>query len=1156
MSFAALTFVAAASMWAQSYQGGVRGTATDPQGAVAPDVKVTLLNQGTGISRATLANSAGEFVFSSVEPATYTIAAESPGFKRFELKNLIVATQEFLKVDVRMEIGSVSDTVMVTSEVPLIENANASNGQVLDTQKMTDLPNLGRNPFLLSKLANNVTPVGDPRFNRFQDQSGSSAISIAGGPIRGNNYLIDGVPITDSTNRAVIIPSIEATQEMKLQTGTYDAQMGRTGGGVFNTFLKSGSNDIHGSLFGYTRQTDWVANNFFYNASGTPRAEQPFYTWGASIGGPVIIPKVYNGKNKTFFWVVTESYRQKSPLSDQFALPTALESRGDYSQSSARIFDPLTSHPCAAGDNCPAGVTVARNQFPGNIIPASRINPVGQAILSYLPAPQRVSPTDAYNYTGTDTLTDRADEYTAKADHEFFPWWKVNASYLHYKSREPGGNTLGTLPGASGNGPYLLFRKVDATAVNSIMTPNATTVVSIRYGFNRFPNITEGVSYGFSPARLGFPASYVNSLQALYFPEIDLLNNKISSISPSVPTFWSKNVLGSVSKFVGRHSITFGADYRLIHVDFFTLTNSAGLFAFNGVFSRQYPSQATAGTGADFADVLLGNPASGNVNTSSKLYDFARYYAGYFQDDIRLTSKLTLNVGLRYEYETGVTENNNHLVTGFNQTAQNPLAAAAGANAPGVLQFAGVNGNPTSCCSPSKTKFGPRAGAAYQLDSKTTLRGGWGMFYAPTYFTSDPSLAPGYTQVTTYVPSNDGNATPANSLSNPFPGGVLQPIGNTSGALTATGSTINYLDQKRTSGIVYQYSFDVQRELPYQIAIEAGYIGSISRNLQPSPTATTPSVYINQVPDRYLALGSQLNQAVANPFFGHGGTGVIGNATVAQAQLLRPFPEYSTIGALVNTASARYDSMVFKAQKRLSSGLTFLSTFTWSKNIDNAFGANASNSFNTFSASPPTQPQDYYNLAAERSLAVVDTPVRYTTTVTYGLPFGKGKPFLHDSKFLDFVVGGWQLNATVIYQTGFPLTIYQQNLNSNIGTGGQRPNATGIGPSVAGGVEQRVGGYINPAAFSQAPAFTFGNVARTIPYRGPGMKNWDSSLFKDFQIRERLKGQFRAEALNSFNSPLFANPNTQYIPGNASFGKLTYQANFPRLLQLGVRFYF
>jgi hypothetical protein len=1148
--------MAAAAVWAQSYQGGIRGTVTDPQGAAVPDVKVTLINQATGVARATLANTTGEYVFSSIEPATYTISAANPSFKTFERKNVIVGTQEFLKVDVQMEIGSVNDTVMVTGEVALIENANASNGQVLDTQKMTDLPNLGRNPFLLSKLASNVTPVGDPRFNRFQDQSGSSAISIAGGPIRGNNYLIDGVPITDANNRAVIIPSIEATQEMKLQNGTYDATMGRTGGGVFNVYMKSGSNDFHGSLFGYTRQTDWVANNFFYNQSGAARPDQPYYTWGGSFGGPVVIPKVYNGKNKTFFWIVTESYRQHSPLSDSYAVPTALEAQGNYSQSTAKIFDPFTSRACTAADNCPSGVTVTRDPFPGNVIPASRINPVGKAIISYLPAPQRAAATDSYNYTGTDTLIDRADEYTGKADHEILPWWKISGTYLHYKSREPGGNTLGTLPGASGNGPYLLYRKVDATVINSIMTPNPTTVVSLRYGFNRFPNITEGVSYGFSPAQLGFPASYTNSLQALYFPEIDLLNNKLSSTSPSVPNFWSKNLLGSVSKFVGRHSITMGMDYRILHVDFTTLTYAAGDFAFNGVFTRQYPSQAASGTGADFADLLLGYPSSGTVQTTSKLFQYVRYYAGYFQDDIRMSSKLTVNLGLRYEYEMGIAEKNNALAVGFNQSAPNPVAANVTGVLPlGVLQYAGQNNNPTSCCSPSTRKFGPRVGAAYQLNSKTTLRGGFGVFYAPIYFSSDPNISPGYTQATTYVASNDGNATPANSLSNPFPSGVLQPVGKSLGALTGIGSTLNYLDQNRKSPIVYQYSFDIQRELPYQIVLEVGYIGSVSRQLSPTSTST-PSVYINQVPDNYLTLGSQLNSAVANPFYGHGGAGVIGNPTVAQSQLLKPFPEYSTIQDYINNGKARYDSMIVKAQKRMSSGLTFLSTVTWSRNEDNTFGSASSNSFNGFSSSPPSQPQDYYNTQNEHSLASVDTPIRFTTTFTYGLPFGKGKPFLHDSKILDYIVGGWQVNATIIYQNGFPLAVYQQNLNSNIGAGAQRPNATGVSPSQPGSVTDRLTSYINPAAFSQAPAFTFGNISRTLSYRGPGMKNWDTSIFKDFTIRERLKGQFRAEALNSFNSPLFANPNTQYIPGNTSFGQLTYQANFPRLLQLGVRFYF
>ena len=1145
-----LSFFLAASLYAQSYQGSVRGTVTDAQGASITNVVVKLADQATNAARSTVTSGAGEYVFSAVDPATYSLTVESPNFKRFVRRDLLVPTQQTVTADVTLELGSTTQTVEVKEEVPLLENGNASNGQVLDSQKMTDLPNLGRNPFLLSKLSTNVVPVGDPRFNRFQDQSGSSAISIAGGPIRGNNYLIDGVPVTDSVNRAVIIPSIEGTQEMKLQENTYDATMGRTGGGVFNTLLRSGSNQVHGSLLGYTRQTDWLANGFFYNAAGKPKPDQPFYNWGASVGGPIVIPKVYNGKDKTFFYLTTESYRQKSPLSDGYTLPTAAERAGNFSASKNIIYDPSTARACLPGDNCPANVSVVRSPFAGNVIPSTRINPVGQNILRALPTPQ-TGVIDGLNFTGADTLTDRADEYMAKLDHQIFSWWKMNASYLHYKSREPGGNTLGSTLAASNGSPYLLYRKVDATQVNSIMTPNPTTVLSLRFGFNRFPNVTDPYSLGTSPATLGFPSNYVNALQAQYLPEFDFSSNSnnFSNVSPSNTAFYSRNFLASVSKFVGRHNFTFGFDYRAIHTDFLNLSNTAGLFAFNGVFTQQYPTK-TNSTGLDFADALLGYPASGNVNTATKLYTHVNYWAGYIQDDYRATDKLTLNLGLRYEFETGIYEDNDNWVVGFDRFTTNPLASSVtGVTPKGVIQYARTNGNGSMCCNPSVTKFGPRIGFAYQLDSKTTLRGGSGIFYAPTRFADDASLALGYTQTTSYVASNDGNATPANSLSNPFPSGILQPVGKSQGALTGIGNSFNFLDQNRSSGIVYQYSLDLQREIFKGVVMELGYIGSRSTHLQTSSTAGG-SFNINQVPNQYLSLGSGLGNAVTNPYYVSGGPGFFSSRTVAAAQLLKPFSQYTNIGILTNPSSARYNSMIVKAQKRLSAGLTFLSAFTWSKNMDNEFASG-----NFFSGSP-SAPQDAYNLAAEYSLAVTDTPLRWANTVSYYLPFGKGKMLLTNSnKWTDLAVGGWQVNFTNVYQTGFPLAISQStNNNSILGTGVQRPNATGVSPEVSGSVESRLNSYINPAAFSSAASYTYGNLARTIPYRGPGMKNWDISLFKNFAITERFNAEFRAEALNAFNSPQFPNPNTKY--GSTSFGTITNQVNFSRLLQLGVRFAF
>lgn len=1123
--------VTVGGLLAQSYQGGLRGTITDAGKAVVPNAKVTLTDAGTKLSRSTLTNNEGAYVFTAVDPATYVITVESPNFKKAERGGVIVATQQFLTLDLSLELGSVSESVMVTEEVPLIESSNASTGQVLDRQKMVDLPNLGRNPFLLSKLSTNVVAVGDPRFNRFQDQSGSSQISVAGGPVRGNNYLIDGVPITDFNNRAVIIPSVEAVQEMKLQANTYDSEMGRTGGGVFNAFLKSGTNDFHGSALGATRQTDWLANNYFYNRSGQARPDTPFYNWAASFGGPVVVPKVYDGRNKTFFWLVTESYRQKSPLSNEFRVPTDLERMGDFSQSGVTIYDPLKLD--ANGKRMP---------FDGNRIPLDRIDSTGLNVLSYFPRAQRALPTSGIgtNFTGTDILQDRADEYTAKADHEILPWWKVNASYLHYKSKEPSGNLLQNLPGS---GSTLLFRKVDATQVNSIMTPNATTVLSIRYGFNRFPNEVQTASDGFNLSSLGFPAAYANGTQAAYFPEFTFKNLPAlsgSGISSSV--FHSKNLLVSVSKFMGRHSLKAGMDYRKINVDFLSGTNSAGTFAFSDTFTRSDPARAVVGTGSDVADLLLGYAGSGQVNTNTKLYTHVDYYAGYIQDDFRVSNKLTLNIGLRYEYETGLAESDNRLVVGFDRNAISPISGN-GTTGRGALMYAGQNGNPTSCCNVSKTKLGPRFGAAYSLNSKTTIRGGWGIFYAPTFYTSDASFAAGYTQVTPYIGSNDGGATPATMLSNAFASGILAPAGNTLGPATGIGSSVNFLDQNRGSGRVYQYSFDIQRELPRGIALQLGYVGSLSRRLQPSSTGTG-LININQIEPRYLSMGAALNNKVSNPFYGVG-TGVIGSSTVTQAQLLKPFPQFDGVNAATDYSKARYDSMIIKAQKRMSAGLTFLSTFTWSRNSDSSFGSG------NFLSGSTSSPQDIYNLQNEYSLAINDTPLRWVNTISYELPFGKGRWLMNKGGITNLLVGGWQLNVINIYQSGFPLAITQTNLNSAIGAGLQRPNATGVSPSMPGSVQDRLNNYINADAFADAPQFTFGNVARTIGYRGPGTKNWDISLFKNFNIYERVKAEFRAEAMNAFNTPQFRGPNTNV--DSSSFGQITQQANFPRYLQLGFR---
>ena len=412
--FCAMLMLGAA--WGQSFLGGLRGVVLDGSGKAMAGAKITLVDEAGGEQRAAISTAEG-FSFSQVVPATYMLVAEAPGFKKFERKHITVATQETVAVELKMEVGSVSESVQVTEEVPLVDTSNASQGQVLDRQQLVDLPNLGRNPFMMSKLAQNVVPVGDPHYNRMEDQSGSSQISIAGGPVRGNNYLLDGIPITDAANRAIIIPTLEAVEQVKVQANTYDAEMARTGGGIFNTYLKSGTNDLHGSLFGTMRQTSWAANNFFNNAAGIPLPPQPNRTYGASFGGiPIVIPHVYNGKNRTFFWLAWEGYSDTQSNSSQYTTPTALERVGDFSQSKAAggglniIYDP-TSTVCA-------GSTCTRQPFAGNVIPTNRLNPVGLNMAATYVQPQTTSAFyGAPNLTQAATLAARASQKTAKLDH-------------------------------------------------------------------------------------------------------------------------------------------------------------------------------------------------------------------------------------------------------------------------------------------------------------------------------------------------------------------------------------------------------------------------------------------------------------------------------------------------------------------------------------------------------------------------------------------------------------------------------------------------------------------------------------------------------------------------------------------------------------------
>jgi len=1138
-----------ASLWAQTFLGGIRGTVSDKSGAAIAEAKITLVDEGTGISRATISNTDGGYVFNALNPATYTVVVEKPGFKKLEQKGMVVGTQGFLSEDVQMEVGAVSESVNVTADVDAVETTNASVGQSVDKRKLDDLPNMGRNPFYETvKISQNVTPGGDPKFNRMEDQSGSSQISIAGGPVTGNNYLLDGIAITNSANQAVIVPIIEATQEVKVQINTYDAKVGRTGGGTFNLYLKSGTNDFHAAAFGYQWLGGSIANNYFANAAGLPEVPQMWKNFGGSFGGPVRIPHLYNGRNKTFFWVATEGYRQNQTESSAIAVPTALEKVGNFSQSKYTngteqvIYDPSSTIQNANG-------SYTRTPFVNNIIPLSSVNPIGLNLASYFPTPNQSTPYyGATNYASTPLQYDRAGQTTVKLDQEITKWWRASVSYLHYGSREPSYATW--INDIATPGDSLLVRFVDATQANTTITPNATTVIALRWGFNRYPNKTYQYTTGFDPTTLGFSQAYKNELPYLSFPSISMSDlSSFGGGTISYTTYYSRSFSGSVSKYMGKHSLKFGGDYRAIHVAG-TPTQSSGSFSFASSFTSANPNSTVLGTGSSLASLLLGDPTSASLATAEALSQLVDYYGVFIQDDFRATSKLTLNFGIRYEYETGVHSPGNQLLVGFDPSVVNPIQPSVpGITTMGVPEYAGQSGFPTAVTNQNHDKFGPRVGFAYALNSKTSIRGGYGLFWNPFSFSLQSPI--GYTQSTPYnnglASVSNAGAIPTGSLSNPFPTGPYPIVGNALGEEAGIGQAISAYDPNSRSTRVHQYSFDIQRELPESFVIAVGYSGSITHDL----IQGTGSINIDQLPDSDLALGSALKQSVPNPFYGTPfALGSLSSATITRAQSLLPFPEYTSVTLTSpSLGHAIYNSFYAKIQKRMGHGLNFLSTYVWSKNEDTS--AAASNTYNGQSSSY----QDNYNIAAAWALATINTPDRWTNAINYDLPFGKGRKWLANNKALDYPLGGWSLNVESTMQTGFPLQVTQTNNNSVIGTSVQFPNATGISPETSGSLESRRNSYFNPAAFTQAAAYTYGNVSRTLPMRGPGQAFMNVSLFKAITIKEKYRAQFRAEAFNLSNTPLFYGPASS-ISNPATFGHITTQGNYPRIIQLGLRFSF
>jgi trimeric autotransporter adhesin len=1159
--FAALLLVplVTSTAWAQTFTGGLRGAVRDANGVV-PGVTVTLLNEATGATRDAVTNEEGQYNFAAVPPGNYTIKAEITGFKTYENKGVRIAAQQFVTLDITLEVGQLQETITVTGAAPLIDTSNATGGGVISTEQLSTLPSGGRSAFLFAVTLPTVVASGDPQFNRQQDQTNASLLSLGGGTRRGNNYLVDGVPVTDMRNRASANPTIEALDDVAVQVHQYDAEAGRTGGGTFNVATRSGGNNWHASGFYQTRPRWGMANNYFSEIAGTPLPETYFHLGGGGIGGPI-------AKNRTFFWFAAEGYGSNTTRNGPQRLPTTREKAGDFSQSfdsagrQVIVYDPLTGDANGNG----------RQPFPGNVIPTNRLNPVAVKMLSYLPKPDSEVSNGQSNYARSAEINDRAMMYTGKVDHRFSDKVSLSGFYLYNKTDEPCGNLL--YPGLNDpnrfidNSDYLLKRRVSMLALNNTWVPGSNTVFTLRYGMTKFID-DDTLSIDFDPSTLGFAPAFSNAIQTKKFPNVVITDYyQLGAIDPTDRNWYSWSANGTMSKLFGRHTFKTGIDYRRIGNETQSFSGGAGTFNFDRAYTSLDPLvngvNGATPSGNALASLLLGYPTGDPGNLSRILVSeaadyFVNYYGGYFQDDFRVSSKFTLNAGLRIEHEDGLREANNRFTVGFDRTV-NPGGALGAAGARGGLMYAGVNGNPVEQGDQPTLKYSPRVGFVYSMNPKTVVRGGYGVYQAPWNYQAVGSAnygQVGYSQNTFMV---QDRFRPTSTLTNPFPSGVNQPRGNSFGVLEGYGTQIEFIDQAKKAPYVQQYSVDVNRELPGNLAIGFEYNGATGRNLGLGGS-NDGIININQLDPKFLALGAtELNAQVPNPFAGLlPGTGLNG-ATISRAQSLRPFPQFANILMRQNTSGKnQYHAGIVKLEKRMSHGWGGRLNYTYSRLKDNQFGE--SNSYQATVA----EMQNAYDLDAEYTIGNLDVPHKVSLSPIIELPFGQGKKWANGGVGAA-ILGDWTISSIIVLESGFPFSV---NNNSNTlsayGFRTQRPNLTGADLETSGSREERLyappqstNTWINPDAFVH-PGLALGQQTRTLPdARTPHRNNWDFVATKDIRTGGSSRAQIRFEVLNITNTVKAAatgSGNRSF--GAASFGRVDTQRGFMRLTQLMFRYSF
>ena len=1141
---------------AQDPRGAVQGRVVDSSGGALPGTTVTVTNSATGTVNTAVTDDQGRYSIPFISVGSYDIAVELTGFKRVEQKKVEVRIGDRLELDFTLEVGGLEETITVAGGAPLLETRTASQGQVIDEKRIQLMPLSDGNPFTLTRLAAGTVYTGDLKFSRPFDNAGTSAIT-SNGAAGGNEFTLDGSPNMAHGRRAAFVPPAGAVQEFKVETATFDAQQGHTAGATVNVTMKAGTNQFRGDGYYHYRDETLGKNDFFLERAGRPKDTLDYKRFGGTFGGPVDLG-FYNGRNKTFFFSAFEWLYDQFPEPGQFTVPTEAQRNGDFSALlplGIQIYDPATAR-LVNGQ-------VRRDPFPGNVIPADRISPVAREMLKYFPLPNQAGNAQGQNnFLSNNPRGD--DFYSAnfRFDHQFNNNNKTFVRYSRNNRTEYRGAWTGEQNGITPTGNFL-FRINDAVTGDHVWTMNPTTVLNLRGSWSRFQEPSLRQHQGlFDPTSLGFSGNTTALFgNARYFPRVE--PGAFSAIGDSFAGGTTSSIMTfqpTVTKFWGNHSVRLGYDYRLYREHNDPTSHAAGIYQFNQGFTNGGSGLPNAPIGQDLAAFMLGLPQPGSrIEIVPGRDNTSPYHGVFFQDDWKVNSKLTLNLGLRYEYENAPRDDANANVRGFDPTAQLAITQAARAayalrpvaelpagqfNPVGGVMFASDE-NP-GFWNADRNNWQPRLGFAYQLNSRTVLRGGWAIYTTPLLF-DYAIFQPGFAQSTPIVVSNDSGLTYQANLSNPWPGGVIQPAGNSAGVNTFVGQNLNRyttdLDVRNPQAM--RWAVNVQRELFGNWVLEAGYTGNRGYDL-------TVETDINAVPRQFLstsnvrdnAVISNLAQPVANPFAGLIPGTNLNTANIARQQLLRPYPQFTQVLSRNYDGSSSYQSGQFRLERRFSDGYSFLATYTVSRFIERTFALNAVDG-----------PAGVY----EERRSDVDVPHRLVLNGIVELPFGRGRRFGNNwNGFLNAVAGGWNVSAIWQWQSGRPLTLGNLYYNGDINA----LSASYSTDNVDNPVFDVSGFYFNDIPEAQRrndQRIQLAQNYRTLPsrprnLRGQQLNLMDMSVVKRFDITNTVRAQLHFEVYNALNQVFFSNPDLN--PTSANFGKVTSQNNVPLNLQIGVRLFF